>query len=76
MIKFNSHEARLNFSKLMTKVANGNEVIIVRSGKDFAKITPLNNLSKKRIAGMDKDNAWVDEDFNDPLPAKLQIYFD
>ncbi|MCU7800530.1 MAG: type II toxin-antitoxin system Phd/YefM family antitoxin [gamma proteobacterium symbiont of Lucinoma myriamae] len=49
MLKLNSHEAKLNFSKIMIQIANGKEIIITRAGQDFAKITPLKkSLSHKR----------------------------
>ena len=75
MIKVNSHEAKLNFSQLMNHVVNGQEVIITRSGQDFAKITPLKKATNKRISGQDKDTAWIADDFNSPLPEELQKYF-
>ena len=76
MIKVNTHEAKLNFSQLITQIANGKEVIIIRSGKEFAKITPIKNISPKRVPGQDKGNAWIAEDFNAPLPDDLQKYFE
>ena len=49
MIKVNSHEAKLKFSNIMIQIANGKEIIITRSGQDFAKITPLKkSLSHER----------------------------
>lgn len=75
MIKMNTHEAKLNFSQLITQIANGKEVIITRSGKEFAKITPIKNTSLQRVPGQDKENAWIAEDFNAPLPDDLQKYF-
>ncbi len=67
MIRYDSYEAKLNFKKLMTQIANGEEIIIVRSGQDFAKITPLRKKTLKRMAGVDKDQAWVDDDFNESV---------
>ena len=76
MIKVNTHEAKLNFTQLVTQIANGQEIIITRSGKDFAKITPIKNISSKRIAGQDSGNATVSEDFNAPLPDELRKFFE
>lgn len=75
MIKVNSHEAKLNFSKLMTQLANGKEIIITRSGQDFAKITPIKKVSRKRTPGQDTDTGWIADDFNGALPDELQKYF-
>lgn len=46
MIKLNSHEAKINFSKIMIQIANGKEIVITRSGQDFALITPLKQASR------------------------------
>ncbi len=75
MPKVNTHEAKLNFSQLMTQVANGQEVIITRSGQDFATIVPIKKVSSKRISGQDTETAWVSDDFNDELPDELKKYF-
>lgn len=75
MIKVNTHEAKLNFSQLMTRIANGQEIIITRSGQDFAKIAPLKEITRKRIPGQDVNSAWIADDFSKPLPEELQKYF-
>lgn len=75
MLKYNIHEAKQYFAQIMTKIANGNEIILVRSGRDFARLAPLKKDLKKRIAGIDSDKAWVCDSFNEPLPAELQVYF-
>ncbi len=75
MLKVNSHEAKLNFSQLMTHIANGKEVMITRSGQDFAKIVPIKKITHKRIPGQDREIAWVADDFNSALPEELQKYF-
>lgn len=75
MIKVNTHEAKLNFSQLMNQVVNGQEVIITRSGQDFAKIVPIKKVTNKRVSGRDMDAAWIADDFNSPLPDELQKYF-
>ena len=75
MIKVNSHEAKLNFSKLMTELANGKEIMITRSGQDFAKIIPLKKVSRKRVPGQDSEAGWIADDFNGALPDELQKYF-
>ncbi|WP_198264918.1 type II toxin-antitoxin system Phd/YefM family antitoxin [sulfur-oxidizing endosymbiont of Gigantopelta aegis] len=75
MIIVNSHEAKINFSRLMTQIANGQEIIITRSGQDFAKVVPIKKINHKRTPGQDKDSAWVADDFDAALPDELQKYF-
>ena len=76
MIKMNTHEAKLNFSQLLTHIANGKDVIITRSGKEFARITPIKESTSKRRAGQDSGNARIADDFNAPLPEELRKFFE
>ena len=75
-IRFNAHEAKLNFSALINHLANGKEVIITRSGRDFARINPIRETPNKRLAGRDQNSAWIADNFNDPLPRELQKFFE
>ncbi len=75
-IRFNAHEAKLNFSALINHLANGKEVIITRSGQDFARINPIRETPDRRIAGRDQGSAWIADNFNDPLPPELQKFFE
>ena len=72
MTKINTHEAKLNFAKLITQVANGETITITRFGKDFAEITPIKKTTDKRISGQDNNIAWIAKDFNNTLFVKLQ----
>ncbi len=76
IIKVNAHEAKLNFSSLITHLANGKEIIISRSGRDFARISPIRENLNTRLAGRDRNTGWVADNFNDPLPPELQQYFE
>ncbi len=76
MIKVNTHEAKLNFSSLITQLANGKDVIITRSGRDFARISPIKEIPCKRLAGRDRNSGWIADNFNAPLPDDLQKYFE
>ena len=42
------HEAKTNLSKLLRRVAAGEEVVILRSGKPIARIVPI-EPPKKRV---------------------------
>ena len=47
MLKINVHEAKINFSKLVTHVCNGNEIIITRSGREVARLLPVSQEPDK-----------------------------
>lgn len=74
-MEVNIHEAKTHFSKLLERVALGEEVIIAKAGKPVAKLVPLNDEPKTRILGSAKGEFVVPDDFNDPLPKEIEDLF-
>lgn len=69
------HEAKTNFSRLLRRVAAGEEITILRSGKPIAKLIPLVPFSRRQL-GVDEGVYQVPEDFDDPLPDDLIAAFE
>ena len=67
MIEVNIHEAKTQLSRLLKKVAEGEEVIIARSGEPIARIVPIKQTRKKRILGQYAGQIWISDDFDDPV---------
>ncbi|MFL6246120.1 MAG: type II toxin-antitoxin system Phd/YefM family antitoxin [Thermoanaerobaculia bacterium] len=67
MIEVNIHEAKTHLSRLIAKVAEGEEVIIARSGEPVAKIIPIERTGTKRILGQDAGRVEIADDFDAPL---------
>lgn len=63
----NIHEAKTHFSKLLTRVNSGEEIIIARSGKPCARLIPFQQ-EKKRTPGIAEGK--VTDAFFEPLPEK------
>ncbi len=61
------HEAKTNLSRLLRRVANGEEVIISRGSTPVARLVPL-ELRAKRVPGSLKGKLIVGPEFFDPLP--------
>jgi len=61
----NVHEAKTHFSKLLARVQAGEEIIIGKAGKPYAKLVPLSPV-KERIPGIAK--GAVTDLFFEPLP--------
>lgn len=61
------HQAKTNLSKLLRKVARGEEVIIARGKNPVAKIVPLEKAPKKRVPGRWKGKISYTSDAFDPL---------
>jgi prevent-host-death family protein len=73
----NIHEAKTQFSKLLRRVARGEEVVIARAGQPVARLAPIEApVLKDRVPGDAKGLFVVPDDFDDPLPPELQRYFD
>jgi prevent-host-death family protein len=59
------NKAKTHFSQLLSRVNAGEEIIISKAGKPYARLVPFKKLSK-RIPGIAKGK--VTEAFFDPLP--------
>ena len=67
----NVHEAKTHFSKLLTRAHGGEEIILAKAGKPYARLVPIEAAPKLpdrkpgglRIIGDIPDSVWFD-----PLP--------
>jgi prevent-host-death family protein len=71
----NVHEAKTHLSKLLDRVAAGEEVIIAKAGKPVARLSAVSGESQERVLGTDKGRFLVPEDFNAPLPPNILKQF-
>jgi prevent-host-death family protein len=58
----NVHAAKTNFSKLLARVASGEEIVIARGGVPVAKLVPYASDSQQRPLGMFAGQMWLSED--------------
>jgi len=65
----NVHEAKTHFSKLLARVAGGEEVIIAKGNQPVARLVPLVRSEGDRVPGGDRDRVWIARDFGAPLSA-------
>ena len=71
-MEVNIHEAKTHLSRLLQRVAAGEEVIIARAGVPVARLVAVEPKKKKiRPLGMDRGRVWVADDFDAPLPDHL-----
>ena len=63
----NVHEAKTQFSKLLERAHAGEEVILAKAGKPYARMMPLAPAAPKRQRGRVK--GINDDAFFDPLPS-------
>ena len=71
-MEINIHEAKTHLSRLLQRVAAGEEVTIARSGVPVARLVAVEPEKKKtRPLGMDRGKIWIADDFDAPLPDDL-----
>jgi prevent-host-death family protein len=66
MIEVNVHEAKTQLSRLLARVAAGEEVIIARSGEPVARLVPIEREPSRRVLGQDAGQVVISDDFDDP----------
>ncbi len=72
---YNMHDAKTHLSRLVERAANGEEIVIARAGRPLAKLVSLDASRKPRRLGLWQGRVWMSKDFDDPLPAEIQSYF-
>ena len=70
-MEVNIHEAKTHLSKLLQRVAAGEEVTIARAGVPVARLIAVEPKMKIRPLGMDRGRIWIADDFDAPLPDDL-----
>ena len=75
MTEVNVHEAKTHLSRLLARVAAGEEVIISKAGRPIARLVPIRARKGKRVPGQDKGRIRISEDFDAPLPPEVQSSF-
>jgi prevent-host-death family protein len=74
-MEVNIHEAKTHLSRLLERVAVGEEVVIAKAGKPVAKLVPIKSSRPKFKFGSAKGKFLVPDDFNDPLPKEIEDLF-
>lgn len=77
MTTVNVHEAITHLSRLLAKVAKGDEVIIAKGGKPIARLVPVEKARRMdQLFGIDHGRLWFAEDFDGPLPEETLARFE
>jgi prevent-host-death family protein len=62
----NVHEAKTQLSQLLERARAGEEIILAKAGKPYAKLVPVNR-KRERLPGLAKGR--LTDAFFEPLPA-------
>lgn len=76
MKSVNVHEAKTHLSRLLVRVAAGEEIVIARAGRPVAKLVPVPDRTGRRVAGLDAGKIRIRKDFDAPLPKSLRRFFE
>ena len=64
----NVHDAKTQFSRLLARAHAGEEIVLAKAGKPYARLVPLAAKSAKRIPGGLK--GVLTDAFFEPLPEE------
>jgi prevent-host-death family protein len=67
-------DAKTNLSKLLARVAQGEEIILARAGKPVARLVPVS--TPPRRPGSGKGHIRMSDDFDAPLPDDVLAAFE
>jgi len=71
MTTVNVHEAKTHLSRLLNRVATGEEITIAKAGRAVARLVPVTDAVEPRTPGMDAGKIWISDDFDAPLPEQV-----
>ena len=53
-VKINVHEAKTQFSRLLARVGEGEEIVISKAGKPVARLVPIGKRPKKEFLEVER----------------------
>lgn len=74
MTVVNMHEAKTHLSRLVERVAQGEDVVIAKAGRPVARLVPYEESAEPRKPGALKGQIWMADDF-DELPPDILAAF-
>ena len=73
---YNLYEAKTFLSKLVDRVAAGEEIVIAKAGTPMAKLVPIPGESAGRRPGGWQGRIFIAEDFDEALPDDVLAAFE
>jgi prevent-host-death family protein len=74
-MEVNIHEAKTHLSKLLERVAQGEEVVIAKAGKPVARLVAIRPKPTTRRVGTAEGAFVVPDDFNETWPEIEQDFY-
>jgi prevent-host-death family protein len=76
MKEVNTHEAKTHLSRLLRRVAAGEEITIANRGVPVARLVPVPPKKAPRVLGIFRGEFSVPDDFDAPLPDDILDLFE
>ena len=70
------HEAKTHLSRLLRRVAAGEEIVIAKAGTPIARLVPAGEPRRARVLGTEQGRIRVADDFDTPLPPEVLEAFE
>jgi len=74
-MEVNVHEAKTHLSRLLRRVAAGEEITISRAGVPVAKLIAAVPTGASRPMGMDRSRIWIADDFDARDPELEALFY-
>ena len=72
----NTHQAKTQLSRLLRRVAAGEEITIANRGVPVARLVPVPLEEPRRVLGAMRGQFTVPDDFDAPLPEEVWRLFE
>jgi prevent-host-death family protein len=76
MTQVNTHEAKTSLSRLLRRVAAGEEITIANRGVPVARLVPVPAEETTRKLGFFRGQMTIPDDFDAPLPTEILDAFE
>jgi prevent-host-death family protein len=76
MTQVNTHEAKTRLSRLLRRVAAGEEITIANRGVPVARLVPIPAAGTTRKLGFFRGQMTIPDDFDAPLPTDILDAFE
>lgn len=75
MKEVNVHQAKTHLSRLLQRVAAGEEIVIANRGVPVARLVPARRADGSRKLGVEAGRLQIGADFDAPLPPGVLASF-
>jgi prevent-host-death family protein len=76
MNQVNVHDAKTHLSRLLERVATGEEIVLAKAGRPVARLVPYVPEVRERQPGSARGDVAVSADFDAPLPGEIRQAFE